>query len=87
MFTQLEITSDLDQSPWSDYDIEQTAEAAIERIGLIRNGTTQGRAVIAIAVRLPDDRVVIAETTWRLFSTAARSLAQTEIARNEPQEP
>jgi hypothetical protein len=49
--------------------------ASLERIAFIADATTEGRAAIAMLVRLPDGRAVVAVTTWRLFNTAARGIA------------
>jgi hypothetical protein len=84
-FTRLEITADMDAAPWTDLG-PGVIEGVVERVGLLRNGTTGGRAVVALAIRLSSGQVAIAQTTWRLFNTGARSLAQTEIARGEPVE-
>lgn len=86
-WTKLEITPDVERSPWVEIDPSTAIEAPIVRIGLLRNGTTTGRASVALAIPLPDGRVVLAQTTWRLFHTAARSLAASAIAQAEPQEP
>jgi hypothetical protein len=78
MFTPLDVTTNMDAQPWTDIDRNTLLHGTIDRIGLLPNGTTGGRASIAIAVTLDDGRVVIAETTWRLFDAAARALGRTQ---------
>lgn len=48
-------------------------DAQIE-VGALTRGTKEGRASVAFCFGLPDGRVVIAETTLRLFLTAADTL-------------
>lgn len=78
----LTITPDIEQAPWTD--IPQAApQGRLERIDLLRNGTREGRAIVGFVVRLPDGTAVVAETTWRLFNTAARALAASPVASEE----
>jgi hypothetical protein len=51
------------------------AENASLTITSLAHGTTQGRASVTIRADFPDGRVVLLETTLRLFTTAARALA------------
>lgn len=79
----LTITPDIDRAPWNDLDEATTLDGKLERIGLLRNGTVQGRATIGIVVRLPDGTAVVGQTTWRLFNAAARALAASPVAAEE----
>lgn len=54
--------------------------AVIERMGLLPNATEQQRACVELLIRMPDGSLLIAETTWRLFATAAHALMHTPIA-------
>lgn len=58
-------------------------EGTIRDIGLMRNGTVKGRAVVFLVVELPDGTQVAAQTTWRLLDTATRALAASPIAQEE----
>lgn len=79
----LSITPDIERAPWTD--IPQTSpQGKLERLGLLRNGTHQGRATVGLVIRLPDGTAVVAETTWRLFNAAARALAASPVASEEP---
>ena len=90
--TKLDIRADLDAQPWSDLPFDVTrshtaelwSDGLVERIGLMRNGTRNGRAVVALAIRMPDGTVVVGQTTWRLFRLAATALSASAIARGEP---
>jgi hypothetical protein len=78
----LTVTPDIERAPWTD--IPQTAaQGRLERIGLLRNGTQQGRATVGLVIRLPDGTAVVAETTWRLFTVASRALAASPVAAEE----
>jgi hypothetical protein len=85
----LTITTNLDIDPWTDLldaglpHNPNGVTARIERVGVLPNGTQQGRACIALLVRLPDGTPVIAETTLRLFNVAARAVAATPVAQME----
>lgn len=43
-------------------------------VALLAGGTESGRPSVALRLDLPDGSVVIAETTARLFCTAARAM-------------
>lgn len=80
----LTITPDIDQAPWTD--LTEVIPGKLARIGLLRNGTEQGRATIALVIQLDDGTHVVAETTWRLFNASARALAASPVAREETQD-
>lgn len=80
----LTITPDIERAPWTD--IEAPSRGTLERIGLLRNGTVEGRATVALVIRLDDGTAVIVETTWRLFNTSARALAVSPVAQEETQD-
>lgn len=81
--TPLDIRPDIAAHPWDDVDPKALAHGTLVRVGLLRHGTTEGRASVALMVKLDDGRTVIAETTWRLFHTAARALAASPVAAEE----
>lgn len=78
----LTVTPDIEGAPWADIP-PAAPQGRLERIGLLRNGTHEGRASVGLVIRLPDGSAVVAETTWRLFRTAARALAASPIAAEE----
>jgi hypothetical protein len=78
--TPLSITPNLDRNPWADITNEVTGEGSIERIGLLPNATNNGRPSLAVVIRLPDGRAVIAETTWALMRNAVRALDASPVA-------
>lgn len=47
---------------------------AVERVGCLPHGMASGAPAFELAVRLPDGRVVIAETSWRAMLLAVRAL-------------
>lgn len=85
------ITTNLDIDPWADLDLAAMNEqlmpngqtAKIERVGVLPNATASGRACVELLVRLPDGRLLVAETTLRLFNTIAAAVAATPIAQME----
>ncbi len=78
----LTVTPDIERAPWTDIPAT-TPQGKLERIGLLRNGTSEGRATVGLVIRLPDGTAVVAETTWRLFNTSARALAASPIASEQ----
>ena len=46
----------------------------IERVGCLPGGMRSGAPAFEVAIRLPDGRVVIAETSWRAMAGALRAL-------------
>lgn len=83
--TPIAINPDIDRDPWTDLD-RDTPHGHLDRIGLLRHGTTGGRASVGLVIRLDDGTHVIAETTWRLLQTAVRALAAGPVGREEPSE-
>jgi len=81
--TPLDVRPDVAQAPYTELDPEATLHGQLVSIGLLRNGTTEGRASVALVARLDDGRYVIAETTWRLFNTASRALAASPAVAEE----
>lgn len=85
----LTVTTNIDLDPWTDLDRDQLiynpggVTASVTRIGLLPDGTEQGRATVMFELKLPDGTPVIAETTWRLFNAAARALAASPVAEME----
>jgi hypothetical protein len=86
----LSVTTNLDLNPWTDLrgnvDFLMDPEgknATVERIGVLPNGTHQGRACVELLIKLPDGRLVIAETTLRLFRMAAAAVLATPTAQME----
>lgn len=82
-FTRLDVRPDMEANPWTDLNPGEVRHGYIERVGLLRAGTVQGRASVALVARLDDGQLVVVETTWRLFHTAARALAASPIAAEE----
>jgi hypothetical protein len=81
-FTQ--IHTDVSGDPdWSDIPSGHVVEGTIERVAFLRNSTAQGRGAIALAIKLPNGRYVIAHTTYRLARTAALAIAASPAATEE----
>lgn len=82
--TELAVRPDLSRDPWPDLqpaaDAGRLLQASLDRIGLLPNGTTGGRASVALVATLPDGTPVVMETTLALFATAARALLASPIA-------
>lgn len=82
MSTQLDITPDIDLAPWKD--AKGAKHGIVERVGLLRNGTSSGRAAVEILIRLDDGSLVLAETTLRLARTAAAGIVASAVFSEEP---
>lgn len=85
----LSVTPNLDLNPWVDLAdaviVNPDRTAMVERIGLLPNATGSGRACVELVLRLPDGRLVLAETTLRLFRTASAALLASPVAElDEP---
>lgn len=77
--TPLDIRPNLELNPWDDVPADRLG-GTVERVGLLPNGTSKGRPVFALLVRLGDGREVVAQTTWALMSMAVRALAASPVA-------
>ncbi len=69
----LRVDLDIDSAPWRD--IDGAAQGMLARVCGIPKGTGEGLPAVGIAVQLDDGTWVIAQTTMRLFVTAARAFA------------
>lgn len=78
----LSITTNLDIDPWTDLPPD-IPFGSIERMGLLPNGTVEGRATVALVIRLEDGSLVGAQTTLRLLNTATHALLATPTAQME----
>lgn len=83
--TPLSITLDVERHPWND--LRPGGDGALVRVGLLRNGTVNGRATVAVVVELPDGSHVIGQTTWTLLRTAYAALAASPIVAEEVIDP
>lgn len=68
----------LTETEWPDLGRENVIHlgdgAPPIRVAVLENGMGSGRPSIALRIDLPDGKSVIAETTARLFCTAARAI-------------
>lgn len=64
-----------------------TASGMIKDIGLLRHGTENGKATVAITIELEDGSVVLGQTTWALLRTAYAALAASPIVAEEVIDP
>lgn len=79
----LHVYADAEQDFNLDRD-KLVAQGELTGIGLLRAGTTSGRATVSMVITLRDGTQVFAETTWKLFRLASMALAATPIAADEP---
>jgi hypothetical protein len=82
-FPPLSVSVDIEQDPWSDIDLATVENAHLIRIGLLRHGTVEGKATVAMLVVTHDGRKIIVQTSWLLFNTAARALAAGPVGSEE----
>ena len=83
----LNITTDLDRTPWTDLQSADPEVGMLTRIGLLRHGTLGGKATVGLVVTMPDGTNVLAQTTWALLRTAFGMLAATPIVAEEVIDP
>lgn len=85
----MSVTPNLELNPWTDVSRDDLGlnpdgqSAVIERAGLLPNATEQGRPCVELLVRLPDGRLLVVETTLRLFRTASAALLAAPVAQME----
>lgn len=78
--TRLDVRPNMELNPWYDIPGGSYGQGIIERIGLLPNGTANGRPTVALLVRMADGSAVLAETTWALLSSAVRALDASPVA-------
>lgn len=79
--TALSVSFDCEQMPLPCGP--DAPQGSVTAIGLVANGTAEGRPIVGLVVELEDGTKVLASTTWRLFNNAARALAASPIAQEE----
>lgn len=82
----LELRPDLGRAPWTDLNTDKALYGHVERMGLLPQGTAGGRPTLALVVRLPDGRAVVAETTWALMRASLRALDASPIGERDRKE-
>lgn len=73
-FTPLSMHLDGDHC-WPDLTEREWEEARLVSVAVLPNGTSEGRPSVTLRVETEDGRVFLAQTTLRLFATAARAFA------------
>lgn len=73
-FTPLEIQMDGDNC-WPDLADREWEAARLVSVAVLPHGTSEGRPSVTLRVETEDGRVMLAQTTLRLFETAARAFA------------
>jgi hypothetical protein len=63
-----------DEPAWPDLDPHEVTEASIKGVALLKDGMASGRPSVAFRIDLPNGDVVIAQTSARLFCTAAKAI-------------
>lgn len=79
----LRLTMNLEIDPWDDLTRDDITPATIERVGILPNATDAGRACVEFLCRTEDGRVIVAETTLRLFLMAARVVQSAPVTSLE----
>jgi hypothetical protein len=70
----LSITMNLDEAPWRDLDGTPDEDCGIiERIGLLPNGTTEGKAIAAVVIRFADGTHAVGQVKWGMLKAAVHS--------------
>ena len=84
--TPLIISLDAEQQPLN-FGTGLSGRGLISSIGLLRHGTTGGKATVGIIIQLPDGSTVLGETTWALLRTAYGALNASPIVAEEVIDP
>jgi hypothetical protein len=85
--TPLSIALDLDRSPWTDLQSADPKVGTLSRVGLLRNGTANGKASVALVITMPDGSTVFAQTTWALLRTAFAAMSACPLIAEEVIDP
>jgi hypothetical protein len=81
--SHLDIRPNLDVAPFDDLDRNTLLHGGLNAIGLLPEGTSGGRASVAMVATLDDGRKVVVECTWRLLRSAARVLNASPLGQAE----
>lgn len=75
-FTGLGIDFDIQDGEWAKYlkNPPDVYHGRIDRVGILRNGTTSGKPIFALIGILDDGSTIVLETTWALMHNAAHAL-------------
>jgi hypothetical protein len=74
----LQITFNLDESPWTDLADQCPHIGSIERIGRLPRGTESGKSTVTVVIRMPDGTRYMAQTTLTLFRQAMSGMETRE---------
>lgn len=77
------VTPDVEMNPWTDLEGKIAAHGELVRAGALRNGTTDGRATVALVAKLDSGELVVIETTWRLFKSTYVGLSSGPVIAEE----
>ena len=78
--TTLDITPNLDATPWTDLkDVKQLGR--ISRVGRLPEGTSGGKSTVVLLITMPDGQQVLGETTLALFAAAAGAMQAADVPR------
>lgn len=69
--TILDLDMDIQDGAWADLD--GAAHGVFARIGVLQQGMSSGLPAVELAIRMDDGAWVIAETSLRLFQSAAQA--------------
>lgn len=83
----IDVRADMDESPWDHLRGGDYTEGVVTHAGLLRNGTVEGRAVLAMLVRLRAGGQVVVQIPLALARSAAAFLSGTEIAVEDAAKP
>ena len=79
----------IEEGVWSDLlqgrDVIHLGNDASIKITALKGGMTSGLPSVAMCFDLPDGRVVLAETSLRLFRTAAAALEGWRVREGQPE--
>jgi hypothetical protein len=74
----LQITLNVEETPWGDLASECPQLGKIERIGRLPRGTTSGKSTVTVVIRMPDGTRHMAETTLALLDGAMQAMKTRE---------
>jgi hypothetical protein len=85
--TVLDVFADAEQ-PGFPLDADRMiTHGDISAIGLLRHGTSKGKASVALVITTADGKQVLGQTTWALLRTAFAALNASPIVAEEVIDP
>ena len=76
----LQITTDIEATPWTDLESPDREIGTITRVGLLPRGMASGRPTLSAIITMRDSTPVVGQTSWAMMRNAVAALGASPVA-------